>query len=147
VNLHTSLSAVRRRSLQKTYQRLAVTAVCDRLFRHLGAGRIAGWANLEELADRVGGPHDIELFQCFGEVVAGCGGDAPPKNAVQRGARAITRIGAQRVAGRAVLEQLGAAITSEFAGAVLRDRRRQRRTDGFPTRGGPSGGSAYRCRL
>ena len=49
---------------------VAVFRRADGLLRHLGAGRVGHRADLEQLRHRLRRPHDVELLQRVGEIVA-----------------------------------------------------------------------------
>src|SRR5829696_342070 len=59
-----------RRLFEEAHQRLAVLRVRDRLLGHLGAGRVARRADLEQLCDRLRAPYDVHALQRLGEIIA-----------------------------------------------------------------------------
>src|SRR5262249_56320964 len=72
------------RLLQKLYQGGAVLGRADPLLRHLGAGRVGHRSDLEQLRDRFRRPHDIELLERVGKIIAAERRDPSSENARDR---------------------------------------------------------------
>src|SRR5262249_56209399 len=107
------------RLLQKLHQGGAVLARADPLLRHLGAGRVGHRPDLEQLRDRLRGPHDIKLLERVGKIIAGERRDPSSENARERGTGADAVVGVQRVTGDAGAKHLGAWIPRESRKRVL----------------------------
>ncbi len=86
-------------SLRKSISASRILRRADALLRHLGAGRVLRGPHLEQLRDRLRRPHDVELLQRIGEIVARQRGDLAPEDARERRPRAIAFVG-RRACGR-----------------------------------------------
>src|SRR5262252_2398991 len=107
------------RLLQKLHQGGAVLARADPLLRHLGAGRVGHRSDLEQLRDRLRGPHDIKLLERVGKIIAAERRDPSSKNARERGTGANAVVGVQRVTRYAGAKHLGPWIPREGGERVL----------------------------
>src|SRR5260370_26942996 len=98
------------RALKKFHQRGAVLFRADALLGHLGARRVGRRSDLEQSGNRLRGPDDIELLECFGKIIARQGCDPSAKDAGPGRARPVGLLGAKGMTPDTGTKHLRAAV-------------------------------------